>query len=207
MDERLDGRNGRVWRAYLHGATQERIAAEQGVSQQRVSQILAEVRESIPDDSRADAALLDLERLDAVLVGFMPAAEGGDPKAAGLVLRILERRARALGLDAQEPLTVVLERRRDLEGQIVAKAVYAALDALGLTEEQRMHALGAARAKLLDEYPPAPIATASRPGPSVDDAQRAHLEDDFRKFAVENGFDPDEDEDEDDQEEGGDGGE
>lgn len=207
MDERLEGRDGTIWQAYVGGATQEHIAVEHGISQQRVSQIIAEVRQSIPADGRADALLLDLERLDRLLVGFMPAADAGDAKAAAVVMRVLERRARALGTDADEPLTVVLERRRDLEGQIVAKAVYAALDVLGLTKEQRIAALGAARARLLGEYPPAPVVPVSPPGPSVDDARRARLEDDFRKFAAENGFDPDEDDEDEDDQEGGDGGE
>lgn len=209
MDERLDGRAGVIWQAYIAGLTQEAIAAEHGISQQRVSQILAAVREVIPADARQDALLLDLERLDRLVVAFMPLADGGDVKAAGVVLRVTERRARALGYDATEPLRVTLERHLDDEGQLVADALAAALDVLGLTEEQRIAALGAAQARLLGEDPPTPIATASPPGPSVDDAQRAHLEDDFRKFAAENGFDPDEDddEDEDDQEEVGDGGE
>lgn len=152
-DPRLHGRDGEIWRAYLHGHTQERIAADQGISQQRVSQIITEIREAIPQTSKTDAALLDLERLNALLTGVMPAALTGDTKASGAALNIIKQRDHMLGLHATEPLSIVLERQRDLEGQLVADALAAALDVLGLTEEQRSAALGAAQQRLLDSAP------------------------------------------------------
>lgn len=185
MDERLDGRAGVIWQAYIAGLTQEAIAAEHGISQQRVSQILAGVRQSIPADARGDGLLLDLERLDRLVVAFMPLADAGDVKAAGVVLRVTERRARALGYDATEPLRVTLERHLDDEGQLVADALAAALDVLGLTEEQRMVALGVAQARLLGEDPPA--AMPPTPVPAVE----PDLEADFRRYAASNGVDPD----------------
>lgn len=147
---RLDGRDGEVWRAYLYGHTQEQIATDHGISQSRVSQILTEIRQSIPQTSKTDAALLDLERLNLMLTGVLPAAQEGDTKASGAAMRIIERRARMLGLDATEPLSIVLERQRNLEGQIVADALAAALDVLGLTEEQRITGLAAAQQRLMD---------------------------------------------------------
>jgi hypothetical protein len=44
---------------------------------------------------------------------------------------------------------VALERRLDLEGELVASALAAALDALDLDHEQRVRALGAAQQHLL----------------------------------------------------------
>jgi DNA-binding CsgD family transcriptional regulator len=55
----------------------------------------AELREAA-----AEAIELDLERLDALLAGFWDRAEAGDEDAADRVLKILERRAKLLGLDA-----------------------------------------------------------------------------------------------------------
>lgn len=153
---RLDGRDGAVWGAYVDGLTQEQIAANHNISQSRVSRIITEIRDSIPQASKTDAALLDLERLHALLAGVMPAARQGETKASGAALRIIERRAKMLGLDATEPLSIVLERQRDLEGQLVADALAAALDVLGLTEEQRITALGAAQQRLLDNAPSDP---------------------------------------------------
>lgn len=146
---RLDVRDSEVWRAYLYGNTQEQIATQQGISQQRVSQILTKIRDTIPQNNKADAALIDLARLDLLLSGVMPDATRGDTKASAAALRIIERRARMLGLDATEPLSVVLERHRDLEAQLVADALAAALDTLGLTEEQRTRASEAAQQRLL----------------------------------------------------------
>lgn len=149
--ERLGGRNGDVWRAYLLGRTQESIAEEYGISQQRVSQIISEVRESIPEVNRVAAALLDLERMDLLLSATMPPALAGDVKATAAVLRILERRARALGTDTQQPLEVVLDARLDVVGQLVADALSAALDAVpGLSQEQRIAALSKAQDALAE---------------------------------------------------------
>lgn len=197
---RLDGRAGAIWTAYVGGATQEAIAAEHGISQQRVSQVLAEVREGIGDTARMDAALLAQERADALLAAVWPAAMGGEPKAVGAALRVLERQAKALGTDAVEPLRVTLERRLDLEGALLGEALGAALDAVvGLTQEQRVAAFTAAQGALLrvaGEEPPA-VSPAPVAAPEPVEEKR-DLEADFRRFAVENGFDPDEDDDQED---------
>lgn len=202
--ERLEGRDGAIWTAYVGGATQEAIAAEHGISRQRISQVLAEVRDSIGDTARMDAALLAQERADALLAAVWPAAMGGDPKAVGAALRVLERMARSLGTDAVEPLRVSLERRLDLEGAVIGEALGAALDAVPeLSHEQRVAMLGAAQAKLLGEEPPA------RPVPAVEepaeDPEQAKREAEFRRLMAEDGVNAeellaDEEDDDDDTE-------
>ncbi len=183
--ERLDGRDGAIWSAYVGGATQEAIAAEHGISQQRVSQVLAEVRDSIGDGARMDAALLAAERADALLAAVWPAAMAGDLKAVGAALRVLERQAKAMGTDAVEPVTVSLERRLDVEGEAVAGALGAVLDALDLDHEQRVYAFGVAQAALVGEAPPAV------PVPAAPVVEPPDLLTEFRRFAEENGLDPD----------------
>lgn len=191
---RLDGRAGAIWSAYVSGASQESIAAEHGISQQRVSQVLAEVREGIGDGARLDAALLAQERTDALLAAVWPAAMQGEPKAVGAALRVLERMAKATGSDAVEPLRVTLERRLDLEGDLVATALGAALDAAPeLSHETRVAMLSAAQCVLLGEDPPVPVTAPSVEEPKPD------LMDDFRRFAEQEGFDPDEDQDDEDE--------
>lgn len=60
--EAHEGRNGEVWRLYtVYRMSQAQVAAELGISQQRVSQILADVRASIPPD---DKALMRAESLE-----------------------------------------------------------------------------------------------------------------------------------------------
>lgn len=45
---------------------------------------------------------LELQRLDRLQSGLWTSAAGGDPKAAAVVLKVFERRAKLLGLDAPE---------------------------------------------------------------------------------------------------------
>lgn len=191
--ERLDGRDGKIWSAYVGGMSQDAIAAEHGISQQRVSQVLAEVRASIPDDDRTDAALLARERTNALLAAVWPAARAGDTKAVLAALRVLERQAKALGTDAVEPLRVSLEQRLDVETGVVVDALGAALEVLQLDEERRQLAVRAAMAKLSGE--PLPEAPASAAG-AVE--EKPDLMGDFRRLAAENGLDPDEDDDQED---------
>lgn len=176
--ERLEGRDGKIWLSYVGGGTQEAIAAEHGISQQRVSQVLAEVREGISAAARADAAVLAQERADALLAAVWSSAMAGDTRAVMAALKVLERQARALGTDAVEPLKIALERRLDFEGDVVADAVAAALDVLGLPEEQRVLALRAAVARLSGEELPVP-------GPAVVDGgggvQRVGMEQRLRE--------------------------
>jgi hypothetical protein len=97
---RLDGRNGEIWRAYLFGKTQEAIAEEFGIHQTRVSQIIRDVRESLPETDANELRRADLERLDAMLPNNILMAIAGDKDAVNSVLKIMERRAKLLGLDA-----------------------------------------------------------------------------------------------------------
>jgi hypothetical protein len=193
MPDRLDERDHEIWSKYIGGWSQARLAAEYDVSQQRISQVLSQVRESIPDTARTDAALLAQERTNALLAAVWPAAMGGDTKAVLACLRVVERIAKMLGTDAVEPVTVSFERHLDEQGQTVVDAVNAALEALGLGEEQRQLAVRAAQAKLLGEPAPEPVPV------SVPAVEEPDLMADFRAFAAAEGFDPDDLDDEEDE--------
>lgn len=63
--------------------------------------------------------LLEAERLDMLLAAVWPSATNGEPKAVENALRIMERRAKLLGLDAPTttditsgggPLAIVMDR-------------------------------------------------------------------------------------------------
>ncbi|MFE1844385.1 hypothetical protein [Streptomyces sp. NPDC059515] len=185
--ERLDGRDGAIWSAYVGGATQEAIAAEHGISQQRVSQVLAEVREGLSESERVDAALLAHERAHALLGAVWPAAMAGDVKAVHAALKVLERQAKALGTDATEPLKVSFERHLEDQGQLVAAALGAALSVLGLSEEQRELAGRTAQAALLGEPLPEVPAPVDVPVPDV----RAGMEQQLRDLVAGEGVDVD----------------
>lgn len=112
-------------------------------------------------------ALLELVRtataraawVDGVIVEQMRehVASGGDPLKppsslnSWLAQSRLERKlAAATAKQAVDAgVMVALERRLDLEGELVAAALGAALDAIELTHEQRAAALGAAQQHLL----------------------------------------------------------
>src|SRR3989337_1359447 len=126
MPDRLDERDHEIWSKYIGGWSQARLAAEYDVSQQRISQVLSQVRESIPDTARTDAALLARERTNALLAAVGATALGGDTKAVLACLRVVERIAKMLGTDAVEPVTVSFERHMDEQGQSVVDAVVAA---------------------------------------------------------------------------------
>lgn len=70
------------------------------------------------EEPHGEVRRLELERLDALLVGLWPKARRGDASAVDRVLRVMDRRARYLGLDAAEeqpattdPLDEVAEKR------------------------------------------------------------------------------------------------
>lgn len=60
---------------------------------------LSEIRKLTANDAQAIYDL-EVERLDALLHGLWAAAEGGDLQAVDRALRVAERRAKLMGLDA-----------------------------------------------------------------------------------------------------------
>ena len=54
------------------------------------------------EEQAEEVRTLELDRLDAMLMGLWPNATKGNPQAVAQVLRIMERRATMLGLDAQK---------------------------------------------------------------------------------------------------------
>jgi len=69
--DRLAGRNGQVWQAYLDGATQDALAERFNIDQSRVSRILAEVRATIPPPVIEDIAQAEADRIAALYAETM----------------------------------------------------------------------------------------------------------------------------------------
>lgn len=85
------------------GATQEQIAKSLGVTHQAVSKMIRKELARLDGLAEGDALIvrrLELERLDALLLGLWRKAQQGHEGAVDRVLRIMERRAKYLGLDA-----------------------------------------------------------------------------------------------------------
>jgi hypothetical protein len=99
------------------GRTYVQIAAELGVSKQRAYQAVAEAVAEVNANCRESAEELrrvECERLDALQIAFWDKAAAGDVKAADVVLKVMNRRARLLGLDA--PTRTQVEATTGLAG-------------------------------------------------------------------------------------------
>jgi transcriptional regulator with XRE-family HTH domain len=81
MARKKEGRNGEVWRLYCQGVTQDALAERFQVSQARISQIVQEVRASIPEVDRAQLLMREVEFLDQARVAFMELADAEMPPA------------------------------------------------------------------------------------------------------------------------------
>lgn len=147
--DRLVGRTGEVWKAYVSGATQEAIANEHGISQQRVSQILATVRDSIPEADRAHLVQREVEFLDQMRRMVLdltdkapiPAYSNGKPilmedgvtvaedhsgrlAAWDRAIKAHERLSRLLGLDAPAKADVnLIAQETDATSQAASAAL------------------------------------------------------------------------------------
>ena len=85
------------------GLTYQEIANKLGVSLETAHSAVKAGMNEIAEHIRGDAAVLAAEevaRLDAMMVGLWTQARTGHLGAVDRVLRIMERRARLLGLDA-----------------------------------------------------------------------------------------------------------
>jgi hypothetical protein len=169
----------------------------------------AEARQVTPQE-----ALLDLVRTASRRATYMDQVvgeklrrhvdAGGDPldPPRELVRWIRESRDERMAATRTAKAAVdagvmtALERRLDMEGEMVASTLAAVLDALDLPQEQRIFALGVAQATLVGEaLPAAPAADA----PVLE--RERDLAAEFRQFAEREGFDPgslDEGDDDDD---------
>lgn len=114
----LEGRTGEVWRLHVAGWTQEAIGEKYGISQQRVSQILAAVRAQIPEVDRTQLIARELELLDtsrrmALELATAPLPPAFDQKGNALT----DPRTGQVVLDSAGRVTAVklaLETQRDM---------------------------------------------------------------------------------------------
>lgn len=148
MTRAMEGRNGDVWRLFCRGKTQEAIAEQFGISQQRVSQIVNAVRESIGPVERADIVKQETDLLDALrdevleLFDAKPSPlisangrivttdegkqiEDHSGRLAALAAfdRLTARKHRLLGLDAPAKLDLSLQGEEEATRRAAADAI------------------------------------------------------------------------------------
>lgn len=121
--EAIETRRRKVWEYRLAGMsareiarklTQEGIDVTHATVAKDVNATLAELAKHRLTDAAA-ARDMELARLDKVAVPIAAKAYKGDPQAAQVLLRISERRAKLLGLDAPMQLVVKHELAERLQ--------------------------------------------------------------------------------------------
>lgn len=86
-----------------NGVSTATIAQHLGVHPRTVSTWIRDAIQAIPEEEADAIRAMELERLDAIMAPQMRLALAGDGFAVDRVLRIMERRARLLGLDDAKP--------------------------------------------------------------------------------------------------------
>src|SRR5690606_32686471 len=81
-------------------------AAEYGVSNQRISQIIKSIRESLPPEDRQMVVDRRVAQIGAVVKALVPQALTGDRDAVASLEKMMAREARYLGLDASRQVQI-----------------------------------------------------------------------------------------------------
>ena len=105
------------------GHTYQQIADACGVSMSAAYKAVCtylEQTRAIAREAAEEVRRLELDRLDRMLAAFGPRAEDGDAAAADRVLRIQERRARLLGLDAPAETRSTIDAHPDTVRALMA---------------------------------------------------------------------------------------
>lgn len=98
---RLNARDQKIWHDYtLGGKTLVQLAEEHGVSNQRISQIMQEIRENLPPRDRQVTIDYRLDQIKAIGDALLPDLLAGDKDAIASWTKIVEREAKYLGLDS-----------------------------------------------------------------------------------------------------------
>jgi hypothetical protein len=129
-------REARVFELRIQGFTFEQIASEVGYQGASGAwQAYKRVKESHIFESVDEARQLELMRLDEMMLALWDRAIGGDLPAASCVLKIMDRRAKLLGLDKPEKIEV---NKWDISGQDIDAEVQRIVTIINEREDQFM---------------------------------------------------------------------
>ena len=129
-------REARVFELRIQGFTFEQIATEVGYQGASGAwQAYKRVKESHIFESVDEARQLELMRLDEMMLALWDRAIGGDLPAASCVLKIMDRRAKLLGLDKPEKIEV---NKWDISGQDIDAEVQRIVTIMNEREDQFM---------------------------------------------------------------------
>jgi hypothetical protein len=118
----LEAKEAKVLELRRAGFTFQRIAEEVGYAtpsgaQRALERIMTRNVPQAPEEFRWQ----ELDRLDRMQVALWPRAMKGDDRAIGTIVRLMERRARLVGIDAPQRIqaeVVNYDGNRDIDGDI-----------------------------------------------------------------------------------------
>ena len=88
----------------LAGASYRQIGSQLKVSHVQAQRDVHHMLQEVAGEPAEKVRHAELARLDRLLLAHWPAAVSGDQKATAMVLQIMDRRARYLGLDAPQKI-------------------------------------------------------------------------------------------------------
>lgn len=110
------------------GANFAQIGDRLNVSKTQAYKDFRDALKDVTQEPALDVLKIELERLDAMLLGLWRDARTGDTKAIGTVLKIMDRRAKYLGLDDAPAPDGSAEAREALDA--LHAAIVTAADAI-----------------------------------------------------------------------------
>jgi len=125
------------------GLSYDKIGEQLQISKTQAYRLVTKALEELASEARDEAELvrvLELERLDRMLLGLWTKATAGHLGSVEKVLKIMERRAKLIGLD--KPTKVAAtdpegnEALRDLPSEELDKRIAELQDKLGITDAQ-----------------------------------------------------------------------
>lgn len=108
------------------GATIPQIAAKLGVAKSTAHDDVMKSIAALTREPAKAVLALELERLDAMLMGLWNSARGGDVFSIDRVLKIMDRRARYLGIDTAQTDSGDGDARQALDALVSAITARAA---------------------------------------------------------------------------------
>lgn len=137
----------------LLGLRQVDIALELGVSQPRVSQLLAEARRefrSEAEKSYEEHVGEALARCELLLRSLHRGIESGDPRSVDSATRLVDRISKLLGLDHRDRMSERTVRVQETQVRLLGEGVSVMLDHLGVTGDRRVEAIEVLQRALAD---------------------------------------------------------
>lgn len=142
--ERVDRLRTRATELRLLGYRQIDIAEKLGVTQGRVSQLLAEGRRQWREESARsyeDEVRTALARYEMLLSSLEVGIRVGDPRSVDSAERLVSKISALLGLEHKDRMSERNVRVQEAQVQMLGSAVAVMLDHLGITGDRRLEAV------------------------------------------------------------------